>query len=118
MAMLTDRKIVLEQLGELGGLGAGDAHDFVADLPVQGLGAIGAGRGEASENLRRVAEGEVGAAGVHALGRVGEEEVAAGDEARLLEHRGHALTRGAGVGRRLEDDELVTLHEVGEGPCR
>ena len=51
--------------------------------------------------------------GIDALGRVGQEEVAPGDEARLLEDRGHALARGAGVGRRLEDDELVALQQVG-----
>ena len=39
-------------------------------------------------------------------------EVAAGDEAGLLEDRQHALARGARVGRGLQDDQLAGLEHV------
>jgi hypothetical protein len=109
---------VLQQLGELGRLGARDADDLVADLAVERLGAIAACLGEPRHHLRRVAQREVRAPGVDALGRVGEVEVAAGDEPGLLEDRRHALARGAGVGRRLQDDQLVALHDVCEDAGR
>ena len=48
-----------------------------------------------------------GVAGVDALGREAEEEVVPHREAPVLEHGQHRLARGAGVGRRLEDDELA-----------
>ena len=51
---------------------------------------------------------------VDALGREGEMEVAAGDEAGLLEDRQHALARGAWVGRGLQDDQLAGLQCVGD----
>ena len=42
-------------------------------------------------------------------------EVAAGDEAGLLEDRQDALARRARVGRGLEDDQLAGLQRVGDG---
>ena len=78
---------VLEQLRQLRRLGAGDAHDLVADEPVELRGALGAGLGQAADHLRRVAQREVGAARIDALGREGEVEVAPGRQARLLQQR-------------------------------
>ena len=41
-------------------------------------------------------------------------EVAAGDEAGLLEDRQHALTRGARVSGGLQHDQLAGLQRVGD----
>jgi len=43
--MLTERKMFLEQLGHLRGLGGGDADDLVADHRVDLRGAFGGTRG-------------------------------------------------------------------------
>ena len=67
---------VLEQLGQLGRLGPGDRHDLVADLAVERDRAVEARRRQAADDLRRVAQRVVGAAGVDPLGREGDVEVA------------------------------------------
>ena len=105
---------VLEQLRELGDLGGGDRHDVVADAPVELDGAVGARRREAADDLRRVAQRVVGAAGVDALGREGEVEVLAGAQAGLLEQRNEVFPRRAGEGRRLEHDELTLRDHAGQ----
>ena len=80
--------------------------------------ACGAVVGEAADHLHRVAQREVGAPGVHALGREGDVEVAAGREAGLLEHRDEPLARGARIGRRLEHHQLALAQHPRQRRCR
>ena len=105
---------VLEQLGELGDLGRRDAHDLVAHGRVDRDRGVGAGRREAADDLRRRAEGEVGPARVHALGREGQREVLPGAQPALLEQRHHVLARRAGERRRLEDHGLAAADDSGQ----
>ena len=98
--------------------GAGEDDDLVADQRVELAGALGAGLGQAADQLRRGAHRVVGAAGVDPLRREGEVEVAAGGEAGLLEDRQQALARRARVGGRLEHDELLGLEDLREGRGR
>ena len=106
---------VLQQLGHLRHLGGGDADDVVGDHAVQRLRAIAARGGEAADDLRGVAQRVVRPAGVDALGREGEVEIAPRGQARLLQQRQQALARRAGVGRRLEHDELAGLQHPRQG---
>ena len=53
---------VLQELCQLGGLRRADDLDRVADLRVEGGGALGAGGGDAADQLRRGADRVVGAA--------------------------------------------------------
>ena len=107
---------VLQQLRELGDLGRRDRDDLVADVRVDGGGALGAARGEAADDLRRGAHRVVGAAGVDALGREREREVLAGAQAGLLQQRHEMLARGAGERGRLEHHDLVARDHVCERP--
>ena len=106
---------VLEQLGQLRRLGRAHGHDLVADQAVEVDCALRAHLGQAAHDLRRGADGEVLAAGVHALGREGQREVAARGQARLLEHGQQPLARGARVRRGLEHDELPRPQHPREG---
>jgi hypothetical protein len=54
---------VLEELRQLGGRGRGDPHEVVAHKPVERFGTLGARLGEAPEDLRGVAQREVGGTG-------------------------------------------------------
>ena len=106
---------VLEQLRELGDLERRDRHDLVADRAVQRARALEALGRHAADDLRRGAQGVVGAARVDPLGREGEVERARPRlQARLLEQRRQPLARGARVGRRLEHDELALLEHARE----
>ena len=113
--MLTRAEDVLEQLRHLGHLGGGDRDDRLADAAVEALGLGGAGGGEAADDLRRVGQGVRLVARIDALGREGQVEVDAGLQAGLLEDRQQALARRARVGRRLQDDQLAGLQDVGDG---
>ena len=106
---------VLEQLGQLRRLGRAHGHDLVADQAVEVDRALRAHLGQAAHDLRRGADGEVLAAGVDALGREGQREVAARGQARLLEHGQQPLARGARVRRGLEHDELPRPQHPREG---
>ena len=106
---------VLEQLRELGRLQGGHADDLVADLPVQVRRALHAHVGQAAHDPGRGAHRVVGAAGVDALGRVGDAEVAAGGEAGLLEERDQPLAGRAGIGGGLEHHELTALEHARHG---
>jgi hypothetical protein len=106
---------VLEQLGELRLLGAGDRDHLVADELVQLDRAVQALLGQRAHDLGRVAERVVGAARVDALRREGKVEVAAGRQPRLLEERREALARGARVGGGLEHHELPLLQHARQG---
>ena len=68
---------------------------------------LGARRGEAADQLRRVAQRVVGPARIDAFRRKGDVEVKARAEPRLLEQRHDPLTCRAGVARRLDHDELA-----------
>jgi hypothetical protein len=69
---------VLQELGQLGRLGVGEEDHVVADLRVEGFGALGAGRREAADELGGGLDRVVGAARVDPLRGEGEVEVAAG----------------------------------------
>ena len=120
---------VLQQLRQLRRLRARRRARPVADEAVELLGALARRpRVRPADHLRRVAQREVGAAGVDALGREGEMEVAARRQPRLLEQRRDPLARGARVGGRLEHDQLAGLQHLrrarawrrsaGRGPAR
>ena len=64
---------VLQQLGHLGRLGRADADDVVADLLVERDRAIGALGVMPPTIFGVVAQREVGAPGIHALGREGDD---------------------------------------------
>ena len=81
---------VLEQLGELGRVGRRHRHQLVAAGPVDGHRLLGAGRRDAADDLRRVADREVGAAGVDALRRHREVEVVAARRARTVSRIGRS----------------------------
>ena len=78
---------VLEQLGELGGVGAADLDHRVADLRVELDRALGARVGQPTDELRGGADRVVGAARVDSLWREGEVEVPARRETGFLEDR-------------------------------
>ena len=105
---------VLEQLDELGGAGAGDLDDLLHDQPVERRRGVARRLVDAADDLGDVAGVELRVARIDALGREAQEEVDAGLEALGLEHRLHDLVGGAGIGRRLEDDELTGLEVLGD----
>ena len=105
---------VLQQLRQLRGLGARDPHDVIAHELVHRRRALEAGVGQASDDLGRVAQREIGTPGIDALGREGEVEVTTCGQTRLLEQRSDALAGRAGVGGGLEHDQLVGLQHLGK----
>ena len=108
---------VLEQLDQLGLGRRAHGHDLVDERAVERLDAEPRRLVDARHHLGRVHEAPPGVAGVDALGRVPEEELA-GPQPRLLEDRPHQLVGGPGVGRRLEDDERAGSQPAGEGRRR
>ena len=98
---------VLEQLGQLRRLRGRDRDDGLDGAAVQLGRALGAGGRQPAHELRRVPGRPVSAAGVDPFGRERQVEVLAGLEAARLENRLEALPRRAGVGRRLEHDQLA-----------
>ena len=112
--MLTERNDVLEQLRELGGLGRGDGHDLVADLLVDGDGALQAGGRDAADDLRGPGDRVVAAARVDPLRGIGEEEALADLETAALERRQQLLAGGPRIGGRLEHDELAFAEDPGD----
>ena len=81
-AMLTERKMFSSSLVSSAASGEETRHERVDGRRVDRRRALGAGRREAADDLRRRAHRVVGAARVDALGRHGEVEVAARLEAR------------------------------------
>ena len=61
----------------------------------------------AADDLRHVPRREVRIAGIDALRREREEEIAPGDEAAAFENRLHDLVGRARIGRRFENDEMA-----------
>ena len=98
---------VLGQLGGLGGAGRGDPHGAVDRAVVERLGEVARDLVDAADHLWGVGGAVAGVAGVLALGREGEEELLAAAQPGLLEDAAHELVGGAGVGGRLEHDELA-----------
>jgi hypothetical protein len=78
-----------------------------AHEPVERFGTLGARVGETPEHLRGVAQREVGAPGVDALGAEREVEVTPGGQTGLLQDRQDPLACGSGVGGRLEHHQLL-----------
>ena len=75
-AMLTVRKMFSSSFVSSAASGVETADDVVADLAVQLDGAVAAGLGQPGDDLRRGAQRVVRAAGIDALGREREVEVA------------------------------------------
>ncbi len=112
--MLTERKMFSRSFASSAVSGELQDLDRVADLLVEGAGALGAGGGDAADQLRRGADRVVGAARVDPLRREGQEEVLA-DRATALRQGGEELLAGgAGVGGRLEHDQLAGLQVGGD----
>ena len=63
------------------------------------------------------ARGELGVARVLALGAVGQEEVAAGDQAARLQLGAEHVAGRAGIGRALQDDELARPQVAADRPA-
>ena len=98
---------VLQQLRQLRRLRGREDDDLVADQRVQLAGPLGAGRSQATEQLRRGANRVVAAARVDPLRRVGEVEILAGREAGAsLEDRQELLAGRPRVGGRLQHHQL------------
>ena len=110
---------VLEQLRQLGRLGARDLVHGVDRAPIEVGRPAGALRRDPAEHLRRRLRRPVLAARVDALGGHGEEEALARLEpAALLEDRLQQLTRRARPRGRLEHDELALVQHPGEAARR
>jgi hypothetical protein len=105
---------VLQELGRLRDLGAGDRHDPVHRRAVERDRRVQRRLIDAPHHLGDVLGAEVLVAGVLALGREGEKVVDAALEAAGVETGQELLARGAGVGRRLEDDELSLAQVRGD----
>src|SRR5439155_8542523 len=98
---------VLEQLRQLGRLGAGELVHRVDCTPVELGRPARAFRRDPAEHLRRRLRRPVLAARIDTLRRHGEEEaLARAQPASLLEDRLQHLARRPWPGRRLEHDEL------------
>ena len=113
-AMFTERKMFSSSLVSSADSGVETATTSSQTSLVELDGPAQALVGQPADDLGRVAQRVVGAARVDPLGREGEEEVAPGRQAGLLQQRGEALARGAGVGGRLEHHQLARLQHVGE----
>ena len=105
---------VLEQLDHLGDARRADRHDGLDRRAVERAGELDAVRRQAADDLRHVVGLERRVARIDALGREREEEVLAGLEAGRFEHRLHDLVGRAGIGRRLEADELPGVQVLGD----
>ncbi len=106
-------------LQELHGLrfpGSTRAYHLVGEPAVEGGGRLGAGGGEAADDLRGVGGREVAVAGVDAAGGVGEVEVAARlQSGALLEEGAQEFLRRARLHGRLQDHRGVRAQAGGQG---
>src|SRR5690606_1218898 len=98
---------VLEQLHHLGDPGRADLDDRGDRGAVELARQPGADGRVAAHHLRHVARVPGLVARIDALGREGQEEIAAGHESLFFEQRPHDFVGRARVRRRLEDDELA-----------
>ncbi len=100
---------VLGELGQLGHLGAAAVHLAAREGLVELGAAGGAGVREAADEALVFDDLAQDGAGQHALGGVGEEDVAAGDQAPALKiaahDRGDEVSQGAGRDGGLEHDQ-------------
>ena len=105
---------VLEQLGELGRLGAGEPDHPVAHELVD-LGCLCRALGvDATDQLRSGPDREIGPAGIDPLRGEGEMEVGTGLQSRGLERGRQHLPGRARVGGRLEDHGLALDQHLGQ----
>src|SRR5207302_4334137 len=110
---------VLEQLRQLGRLGARELVHGVERLAIEGRGAGGALGSDPSEHLRRRLRRPVLAARVDPFRRHREEEAfARAKPTPFLEDRLEELAGRARPGRRLEHDELTLAERLRQAPCR
>ena len=111
---------IFEQLGHFRGAGGADRNDARHDLGVKRHGGAAAGWIDAADDLGNLRQAELLVAGIFALGRKGQEEVAwnvfalgaRGDGAAqttLFENGKDKFLGGAGIGGGLENDELALL---------
>ena len=112
--ILTARNVFSSKLHHLGDARRGDADDRRDDLLIQRRRDIGRILVDAADDLRRVAGVPLGVCGIHALGREGQEEVAARDQAAALQHWPHHFFRRSRIGRGFEHDELAGAQVVGD----
>src|SRR5579859_3140790 len=106
-AMLTERKMFSSSF--VSSAASGDETGWtVSTTPPYSSGATGALVRDPADDLRHRLRRPVLVSRVDALGREGEVEVGAGlQPGDLLQERLDDVARRAGVGRRLEDDELA-----------
>src|SRR5262249_18364054 len=98
---------VLEKLGHLGRLWARDGHDTFDELAIEGGREPCAVRRDTADHLGCIVNGALPVAGIDALGREGEEEVATRHQASRLEGWADDLLGGSRIGRALENEELA-----------
>src|SRR4029450_2597884 len=116
-AMLTERNVFSKSftISAVSGPEAGTTWLATRARP----GPAAAGPGDAADALRDVADRPAAIPRIDALGREGDEYVAARDEPPGLEARQQDLLGRPGIGRRLEHDQLAAPdhpgHSVG-GP--
>jgi hypothetical protein len=109
---------VLEQLGELGGLGARDLVHRVDRAPVKLGGPARALRSDAAQHFRRGLRRPVLAPRIDPFRRHGQKEAFADPQAApFLEDRLQQLASRAGPRGGLEDDDLALVQHRGE-PAR
>jgi hypothetical protein len=105
---------VLEQLDHLGHARRADGHDGLDRRAVQRRRELQAVGREAADDFRHVVRVERRVAGVDALGREGEIEVATRLEPCCLEQRLHDLVGRSWIRRRLETDEQAGMEMRGD----
>ena len=104
---------ILQQLHHLRHPRRRDRHHGIDDEAVERGGRLGGAGVDPPDHLRNVARRPLGAARIDPLRREGEAEVRAGAEPARLEPRPHHFVDGAGIGGRLEYDELSRVQVRG-----
>ena len=108
---------VLEDLARLGRLTARHRDDARHGGGIETPGQQAAPLVEAADDLGDVRGRVVRVAGILALGAVGEEEVAAGDQSAGLQFGAEHVPGRSWVGRALQDDELTGSKMPTDGPA-
>src|SRR5712692_6276621 len=109
---------ILQELRRLGRPRVGDAHGRRDDMVVKGLGEVAGDRIHAADDLRDGRGPVARVSGIFAFWREGQKEILSAGQSGVLENPTEQLVRGAGISRRLEDDELTGPETRGDLPRR
>ena len=97
---------IFQDLDHLRGLGGRDRHHRVDEALVERQPGLGAHRRNSPDDLRGILRFPDLVSGVHTLGRKAQEKILAHRKPGTLEHGKEYLPGRAGIGRRLQNDEL------------